>query len=84
MKGRHTDMMRLEYIEMIRAAIMASPRGLDWFVVGKPRMLFERQYQPTPATVPNYDGQRFLMVKANGSADVAPTQINVMLNCLKS
>jgi hypothetical protein len=26
------------------------------------------------------DGQRFLMVKSNESAQVAPTQINVVLN----
>jgi len=38
------------------------------FSAGKPRVLFEGQYQPTPATFPNYDvspdGQRFLMLKA--------------------
>jgi serine/threonine-protein kinase len=54
------------------------------FSAGKPRVLFEGQYQPTPATFPNYDvspdGQRFLMLKASESAETAPTQINVVLN----
>jgi Tol biopolymer transport system component len=54
------------------------------FAAGKPRMLFEGQYVPTPATLPNYDvstdGQRFLMVKPNEQAQSAPTQINVVLN----
>jgi Tol biopolymer transport system component len=54
------------------------------FTVGKPRMLFEGQYQPTPVTFPNYDvspdGQRFLMLKPSDSAEAAPTQINVVLN----
>jgi len=53
------------------------------FAAGKPRMLFEGQYVPTPATLPNYDvspdGQRFLMLKPSDSAE-APTQINVVLN----
>ena len=47
------------------------------FVAGKPRMLFEGPYVPTPLTIPNYDvspdGQRFLMLKpseqAAGGAD---------------
>jgi hypothetical protein len=47
-------------------------------------MLFAGQYQPTPATTPNYDvspdGQRFLMLKPSESTGVAPTQINVVLN----
>jgi eukaryotic-like serine/threonine-protein kinase len=51
---------------------------------GKPQMLFEGQYQPTPATSPNYDvssdGQRFLMLKPSEQAQAAPTQINVVLN----
>ncbi|HKW25567.1 MAG TPA: protein kinase [Terriglobales bacterium] len=51
---------------------------------GKPRLLFEGEYLPTPATTPNYDvssdGQQFLMVKAGGTGEVAPTQINVVLN----
>jgi Tol biopolymer transport system component/predicted Ser/Thr protein kinase len=54
------------------------------FSAGKPRMLFEGQYEPSPATTPNYDvsrdGQRFLMLKPTESAEVAPTQINVVLN----
>jgi serine/threonine-protein kinase len=54
------------------------------FSVGKPRMLFEGQYQPTPVTFPNYDvspdGQRFLMLKASEQEQAAPTQINVVLN----
>jgi Tol biopolymer transport system component/predicted Ser/Thr protein kinase len=54
------------------------------FSAGTPRMLFEGQYQPTPATLPNYDvspdGQRFLMLKPVAAAQAAPTQINVVLN----
>ena len=54
------------------------------FTVGKPRILFEGQYQPTPTTSPNYDvspdGQRFLMLKPSAAAEAAPTQINVVLN----
>jgi len=54
------------------------------FVAGKPRMLFQGHYVPTPATVPFYDvspdGQRFLMIKPSEQAAAAPTQINVVLN----
>jgi serine/threonine protein kinase/Tol biopolymer transport system component len=54
------------------------------FTVGKPQMLFEGPYMPTPLTNPNYDvspdGQRFLMLKPSESAEAAPTQINVVLN----
>jgi serine/threonine-protein kinase len=54
------------------------------FAAGKARMLFEGQYVPTPATLPNYDvspdGQRFLMFKPSEQAQAAPTQINVVLN----
>ncbi|HKV03999.1 MAG TPA: protein kinase [Candidatus Acidoferrales bacterium] len=54
------------------------------FAAGKPRMLFEGQYEPTPLTVPNYavssDGQRFLMLKPVEQEQAAPTQINVVLN----
>jgi eukaryotic-like serine/threonine-protein kinase len=54
------------------------------FTAGKPRMLFEGQYEPTAFTNPNYDvsrdGQRFLMIKSSGQAQAAPTQINVVLN----
>jgi eukaryotic-like serine/threonine-protein kinase len=53
------------------------------FYAGKPRMLFEGQYVPSPFTAPTYDvapdGQRFLMLKANEQAQ-APAQINVVLN----
>jgi serine/threonine protein kinase/Tol biopolymer transport system component len=53
---------------------------------GKPKVLFAGQYQPSPNPVPNAnydvspDGQRFLMVKPSGQDQVAPTQINVVLN----
>jgi Tol biopolymer transport system component len=54
------------------------------FVAGKPRMLFEGPYLPTPLTNPNYDvspdGQRFLMLKPVEQTQEAPTQINVVLN----
>jgi len=54
------------------------------FAAGRPRMLFEGRYEPSPLTFPNYDvspdGQRFLMVKPSESAGAAPTQINVVLN----
>jgi dipeptidyl aminopeptidase/acylaminoacyl peptidase len=54
------------------------------FSVGKPKVLFEGPYEPTPATFPYYDvspdGQRFLMLKPSESAQAAPTQINVVLN----
>jgi len=54
------------------------------FAAGKPRVLFERQYVPTPLTSPDYDvspdGQRFLMLKSIESAGSAPTQINIVLN----
>jgi Tol biopolymer transport system component/predicted Ser/Thr protein kinase len=54
------------------------------FSVGKPKVLFEGRYLPTPATSPNYDvsadGQRFLMLKPTEQAQAAPTQINVVLN----
>ena len=54
------------------------------FAAGKPRMLFEGRYRPTPVTSPNYDvssdGQRFLMLKPSEQAQAAPTQINVVLN----
>jgi hypothetical protein len=52
--------------------------------VGKPHMLFEGPYLPTPLTYPNYnvspDGQRFLMLKPVERAQTALTQINVVLN----
>ena len=53
------------------------------FTAGKPRMLFEGQYVPTPGTSPDYDvapdGQRFLMLKPS-EQEATPTQINVVLN----
>ena len=57
------------------------------FAAGKPRMLFEGRYEPTPLTTPNYavspDGQRFLMLKPAQQAEEAPTQINVVLNWIE-
>jgi len=54
------------------------------FTAGKPRVLFEGEYLPTPGTFPNYDvshdGQRFLMIKPKDAGDAAPAQINVVLN----
>jgi serine/threonine protein kinase/Tol biopolymer transport system component len=54
------------------------------FKAGKPRVLFEKHYEPTPATGPNYDlspdGQRFLMLKPSDQETAAPIQINVVLN----
>jgi serine/threonine protein kinase len=51
------------------------------FSPGKPRMLFEGPYVPTPRSFADYDvspdGQRFLMLKA---AEQTPGQINVVLN----
>ncbi len=50
------------------------------FSAGKPKVLFEGKYLPTPITFPNYDvsldGQRFLMLKAS-EQEQAATQINV-------
>jgi Tol biopolymer transport system component len=52
------------------------------FAAGKPRVLFEGPYVPTPLSFPNYDvshdGQRFLMLKTSEQAQAA--QINVVLN----
>jgi Tol biopolymer transport system component len=54
------------------------------FAAGKPRMLFEGQYEPTPTSLTNYDvspdGQRFLMLKPTVEAEAPPTQIHVVLN----
>ncbi len=54
------------------------------FTFGKPRMLFEGQYQLSRVPAVNYDvspdGQRFLMIKASEQAQAAVTQINVVLN----
>ena len=53
------------------------------FSAGKPRMLFEGPYVPTPRSIPDYDvspdGQRFLMLKAPEQSQ-APAQISVVLN----
>ena len=53
------------------------------FSVGKPKVLFEGAYEPTPVTFPNYDvspdGRRFLMLKDVGQ-EQSPAQINVVLN----
>jgi Tol biopolymer transport system component len=52
------------------------------FSAGKPRVLFEGPYVPTPRSFPDYDvspdGQRFLMLRATDQAP--PNQINVVLN----
>ncbi len=65
---------------MMAVDVIAQPS----FSVGKPRMLFEGQYQPSPYVYENYDvspdGQRFLMLKPVESGAAAPTQINVVLN----
>jgi serine/threonine-protein kinase len=54
------------------------------FAAGRPRVLFEGRYNPAQGTTPNYDvspdGQRFLMIKPSEAGEVAPTQINVVLN----
>jgi Tol biopolymer transport system component len=54
------------------------------FSAGTPRMLFQGQYEKAPIPVSYYDispdGQRFLMIKSSEQAQVAPTQINVVLN----
>ena len=53
------------------------------FSAGKPKMLFEGPYVPTPRSFPDYDvspdGQRFLMLKAVEQAQ-ASAPINVVLN----
>ena len=55
------------------------------FSAGKPAVLFEGAYTPTPLSFPDYDvspdGQRFLMLKAADQGQ-APPQINVVLNWL--
>jgi Tol biopolymer transport system component/predicted Ser/Thr protein kinase len=66
--------------KMIAVEITTQPG----FSAGKPKVLFEGQYVPTPSSFPNYDvspdGQRFLMLKPSEQAQAAPTQINVVLN----
>jgi len=53
------------------------------FSAGKPKMLFEGPYVPTPRSFPDYDvspdGKRFLMLKPGEQAQ-APAQINVVVN----
>ncbi|PYU28103.1 MAG: hypothetical protein DMG32_03690 [Acidobacteria bacterium] len=53
------------------------------FSAGRPKMLFEGPYVPTPRSFPDYDvspdGQRFLMLKTSEQAQ-ASAQINVVLN----
>ena len=53
------------------------------FVAGKPHVLFEGPYEPSPGSNANYDvsrdGQRFLMLKQIEQEQSA-TQINVVLN----
>ena len=53
------------------------------FSIGKPKMLFQGPYVPTPFTFPNYDvspdGQRFLMLKSSEQA-ASLTQIVVVQN----
>jgi eukaryotic-like serine/threonine-protein kinase len=65
--------------EKMMAVDIAAQSG---FAAGKPRMLFEGQYELSPVQSDNYDvssdGQRFLMLKPTVQA--APTQINVVLN----
>jgi Tol biopolymer transport system component len=60
-------------------AVDVSTQGI--FSAGKPRVLFEGPYVPSPRSLQDYDvspdGQRFLMLKAN---DQSPDQINVVLN----
>jgi Tol biopolymer transport system component/predicted Ser/Thr protein kinase len=54
------------------------------FSAGKPKVLFEGPYVPTPRSFPDYDvspdGQRLLMLKAGEQAQAGPEQINVVLN----
>jgi serine/threonine protein kinase/Tol biopolymer transport system component len=55
------------------------------FSAGNSRMLFEGPYQPSPATIPNYDvspdGQRFLMLKPSEQTSFSSlTQIVVVQN----
>jgi hypothetical protein len=63
---------------MMSVAISTPPK----FSAARPRVLFEGQYEPTLVANANYDispdGQRFLMLKASGTQEQAPTQINVV------
>jgi hypothetical protein len=81
-----TQLGPYEILSAVGAGGMGEAVGIatqPGFAAGKPRMLFEGPYQPTGATIQNYDvspdGQRFLMIKASEQESV-PTQINVVLN----
>ena len=54
------------------------------FAAGKPKVLFEGPYVPSPRSLSNYDvspdGERFLMLK---NAEQKPGEINVVLNWLE-
>ncbi len=64
--------------QMLAVAIRTEPT----FSAGKPRLLFEGNYQLDAVGHPFYDvspdGQRFLMVRPKGGG--APTQLYVVLN----
>jgi eukaryotic-like serine/threonine-protein kinase len=68
---RHDDTMMV--VDVVTAPTVAA---------GKPRRLFEKRYQRSPAFWPNYDvtadGKRLLMIKR--AEQSAPTHINVVLN----
>jgi serine/threonine protein kinase len=63
--------------KMMAVDYMAQPT----FSAGKPRMLFQGPFTPTPRSASDYDvsrdGQRFLMLKA---AEQVPGEISVVLN----
>jgi serine/threonine protein kinase len=63
--------------EMMSVDYTAQPA----FSAGKPRVLFQGPYTPTPRSTANYDvspdGQRFLMLKAG---EHMPGEINVVIN----
>jgi len=54
------------------------------FSAGNPKVVVVGPYEPTPATLSNYDvshdAQGFLMLKPSEQDQSAPTQINVVLN----
>jgi hypothetical protein len=66
--------------KMIAVEIATQPG----FAPGKPRMLFEGRYQPSPGTNAYYDvspdDQRFLMLKPTEQEQAALAQINVVQN----
>jgi hypothetical protein len=68
---RHDDAMMV--VDVVTAPTVAA---------GKPRRLFEKRYQRSPAFWPNYDvtpdGKRLLMVKRVEQS--VPTHINVVQN----